>query len=114
MTPLFNVREDSKPGWSRRLGEDPNYGIHSDPVLGSSHTHTDPQTSVQFIPTLALVRGGRRGGDTEAPLWLKLATDLLGDHKNMGISSSQQVIFPWARAQDHSEALASDRCLDLH
>lgn len=55
VTPLFSVGEGSKPGCRRRLGEDPNYGIYSDPFGGSSHTPTLPQTSVQFIPTRALV-----------------------------------------------------------
>lgn len=46
-------------------------------------------------------------------MWLKLATDPPGEHKDMGILRGQQATLPWAGAQDHSEALAPGRGLGL-
>lgn len=46
-------------------------------------------------------------------MWLKLAPDPLGDHKDVGILRGQQAVLPWAGAQDHGEALAPGRGVGL-
>lgn len=87
----------------------PNYGIHSDPVWGSSHTPTliHKHLCISF-PHLHWFRcvewGDGRGGDEGAPWWLKLVTGLLGNHKNVRIMSSPQALLHWASARDQGEA----------
>ena len=86
----------------------PNDGIHPDPVWGSSHTptliHEHLCSSFPHLHWFSSMGWGEgRGGNKGAPLWLKLATGLLGVHKNMRILSSQQAMFPLVRPQVHGE-----------
>lgn len=90
-----------------------NYGIHSDPVWGSSHAptliHKHLCCSFPHLHWFRCVEWGEgRGGEKGAPLWLKLVIGLLGNHKNLRSMSSQQALLPWVKVKPLAQGRGSD------
>lgn len=112
----MEVEEEEARAGPSLPSPNPNDGIHPDPVWGSSHTptliHEHLCSSFPHLHWFSSMGWGEgRGGNKGGPLWLKLATGLLGVHKNMRILSSQQATFPWARPQVHGEATGLEEVL---
>lgn len=102
------MEEEAKQGLTLP-SPNPSYGIHSDPVWGSSHAPTLVHKHLcHLFPHLHWFRcaewGEGRGGEKGAPLWLKLVTGLPGDPKNLRLMSSQRALLPRASSQGQGEA----------
>lgn len=95
--------EEEVRGGPTPLSPNPN-GVHSDPVSRSCHTlnHKQLCSSPPHLHGFRCVRQGEGRGDHKgSPLCLKLATGLPGDHENMRILGSQQLLSELVNVLQH-------------